>query len=169
MKKSISRRGIISGALAASALAAASTLALSSVGTAVADAQTSTKDIVRRFYESYRLRDLATSWQRYIHPDVVMHVPGFDRQSWLEYDSQIIAAFADLTITVFDQVAEGDKVATRWELSGHHTGQFLDIPASGRYASFTATTVDRVQQGKIIEHWADSDFTGFLQRLAKVE
>ncbi|MFF2549143.1 ester cyclase [Kitasatospora sp. NPDC058063] len=124
------------------------------------------KDLVRAFYESYAQRDLPRSFERYIHPDAVMHVPGFDRGSWLEFDSGLVAAFDDLAITVFDQVAEGDKVATRWLLGGHHTGRLLDLPPSGRYASFTATTVDRVEDGKIIEHWADADFTAFLQSLA---
>jgi len=95
-----------------------------------------------------------------------MHVPGFDRQSWLDFDGKLIAAFDDLAITVLDQLAEADKVATRWVLGGHHTGQFLDHPPTGRYASFTATTVDRIEDGKIIEHWADADFTAFLQSLA---
>ncbi|MGW4796779.1 ester cyclase, partial [Nonomuraea sp. NPDC004297] len=123
------------------------------------------KRIVKAFYESYGLRDLPTSWTRYIHPDAVMHVPGYDRQSWLEFDSQLVAAFDDLSITVFDQVAEGDKVATRWLLGGHHTGRFLDYPPTGRHASFTATTVDRIEDQKIIDHWADADFTTFLQKL----
>jgi len=124
------------------------------------------KEIVRTFYESYNKRDLAASWDRYISLQLVMHVPGYDdRDSWLVMDNEILAAFEDLTLTVFDQVAEYDKVATRWGIGGTQTGDFLGIPASGRYASFTATTVDRVYGGKIIEHWADSDFTAFLQQL----
>jgi len=161
MKQSISRRGLVGGALAGG------TLALTSAGSSSAAASSgSRKHIVKAFYESYHLRDLPASWNRYIHPDAVMHVPGFDRQSWLEFDSKLVAAFEDLAITVFDQLEEGDKVATRWLLGGHHTGQFLGIPPSGRYASFTATTFDRVEEQKIIEHWSDADFTAFLQKLA---
>ncbi|MFG3531361.1 ester cyclase [Streptomyces sp. NPDC047917] len=161
MNKPISRRTVVGGALVGS------TLALTSAIPATAATDSSPELIVKAFYESYRLRDLQTSWDRYIHPDAVMHVPGFDRQSWLEMDSKIVAAFDDLAITVLDQLAEGDKVATRWVLGGHHTAQFLGIPPSGRYASFTATTVDRVKDYKIIDHWSDADFTAFLQQLAK--
>ncbi|MFF8918856.1 ester cyclase [Streptomyces sp. NPDC015032] len=161
MNKPISRRTVVGGALAGS------TLALTSAIPATAATPSSPKRTVKAFYESYRLRDLQTSWDRCIHPDAVMPVPGFDRQSWLEMDSKIVAAFADLAITVLDQLAEDDKVATRWVLGGHHTAQFLDIPPSGRYASFTATTVDRVKDHKIIDHWSDADFTAFLQQLAE--
>ncbi|MFI9779424.1 ester cyclase [Streptomyces sp. NPDC051956] len=75
-------------------------------------------------------------------------------------------AFDDLAIRVFDQLGEGDKVATRRLLGGHHTRQFLDYPPTGRSASFTATTVDRIEVGKIIDHWSDADFTAFLQKPA---
>ncbi|WP_433216840.1 ester cyclase [Microtetraspora malaysiensis] len=160
MRKLISRRGMVGGALAGGALA------LTSATSAFAVSGGRTKGIVRGFYESYALRNLSASWDRYIHPNAVMHVPGYDRQSWLEFDSKLVAAFDDLAITVFDQLSEDDKVATRWQLGGHHTGPFLDIPPSGRYASFTATTVDRIEDRKIIEHWADADFTAFLQKLA---
>ncbi|MFB6874947.1 ester cyclase [Streptomyces sp. NPDC056323] len=160
MNKPIGRRAVIGGALTGG------TLALASAIPATAVTGSSPKRIVKAFYEGYRLHDLQTSWDRYIHVDAVMHVPGFDRQSWLEMDSKIVAALDDLAITVLDQLAEGDKVATCWVLGGHHTAQFLDIPPSGRYASFTATTIDRVKDHKIIDHWPDADFTAFLQQLA---
>ncbi|MFF0630707.1 nuclear transport factor 2 family protein [Streptomyces sp. NPDC004296] len=101
------RRTVAGGALAGSTLAPVSTIP------ATAASGSSPKCTVKAFYDSYRLRDLQASWDRYIHPDAVMHVPGFDRQSWLEMDSKIVAAFGDLAITVLDQLAEDDKVATR--------------------------------------------------------
>ncbi|MEL5955769.1 ester cyclase [Streptomyces sp. CLV115] len=66
------------------------------------------------------------------------------RGTAVKMDSRLIAAFDDLATTVFDQITEEDKVATRWRLGGHHTGRFLDCPPTGRYASFTTTTVDRL-------------------------
>ncbi|MFJ9448111.1 ester cyclase [Kitasatospora sp. NPDC101235] len=161
MNQPLDRRTLLGATLAGSA---ALTLACATPSTA-ATSDSGTKHITRAFYESYALRDLPASFARYIHPDAVMHVPGFDRQSWLDFDSTLVAAFDDLAITVLDQLAEADKVATRWILGGHHTAQFLDFPPTGRYASFTATTVDRIEDGKIIEHWADADFTAFLQSL----
>jgi predicted ester cyclase len=172
MSYNITRRGLVGGALVGGALAATSALTFASPAPAAtsetpvpaADLKLN-KSIVYAFYDSYRLRDLQSSFARYIDPNCVMHVPGYDRASWLAFDSQLVAAFDDVSITVFDQIAEDDKVATRWQLGGHQTGQFLTYPATGRYASFTATTVDRVTDGKIVEHWADADFTAFLESL----
>ncbi|MGW1886923.1 ester cyclase [Streptomyces sp. NPDC001970] len=165
MKPFNGRRRILGGVLSGTALAVVA-VATPSVASDTDASRERPKEIVRGFYESYSQRDLDATWDRYIHPDAVMHVPGFDdRDSWLVADKQILAAFGDLTITVYDQVWEKDKVATRWRLGGHHTGELFGIPASGRYESFTATTVDRIQDHKIIDHWSDADFTAFLQRL----
>ncbi|MEJ3746418.1 ester cyclase [Actinomycetes bacterium KLBMP 9797] len=80
-------------------------------------------------------------------------------------DATLFPAFADFTFTVLDQVAECDKVATRWTMGGTHTGEFFGLPASGKTAFLTGTSVDRVENGQIVEHWSDMDLTGFLQQL----
>lgn len=42
------------------------------------------------------------------------------------------AAFPDLHFFVEEQIAEGDKVLTRFEWTGTHRGEFLGVPATGR-------------------------------------
>ena len=37
-------------------------------------------------------------------------------------------AFPDAQITVEDQIAEGDRVVTRWTARGTHQGEFMDVP-----------------------------------------
>jgi predicted ester cyclase len=43
---------------------------------------------------------------------------------------------------------------------------FADQPARGRTAFLTLSAVDRVEDGRIVEHWSEFDFPGFLARLA---
>jgi predicted ester cyclase len=124
--------------------------------------------LAREFYESYNQKDLDASFARYVSLDLVNHVMGgaFDRAGWLGADKTLFPAFENFTLTVLDQVGEGDKVATRYRLGGTHTGEFFGIPASGNTAFLTGTSVDRVVGGQIAEHWGDLDFTGFLQQLS---
>jgi predicted ester cyclase len=130
---------------------------------------TANKKIVRDFYESYNAKNLDETWKRFIAANLSNHAMGgaYDGSAWREMDKSLFGGFADFSLQVLDQVAEGDKVATRYTLGGTHTGAFAGIPASGAVARLSATSVDRVENGKIVEHWTDLDLTAFMQALAK--
>jgi predicted ester cyclase len=126
------------------------------------------KAVVREFYESYNEGDLDRTWERFIAPGIVNHAMGgaYDREGWLESDKSLLTGFSDLHVEVLDQVAEGDKVATRYTITGTQTGEFFGIPAGGVTATLSGTSLDRIADGKIVEHWADADLGGFIQQLA---
>jgi steroid delta-isomerase-like uncharacterized protein len=127
-----------------------------------------THDVVRSFYESYNGHDLDTSWERYISHDLVNHAFGgaYDREAWLGVEQAYLAAFPDLHVEVLDQIAEGDRAATRVEMTGTQKEQFYGVPAAGAVGTLRATFFDRVADGKIMEHWADADVGGLLQQLS---
>jgi steroid delta-isomerase-like uncharacterized protein len=77
-------------------------------------------------------------------------------------------AFPDLKITIEDQVAEGDKVVTRWSATGTHKGDLMSIPATNKPATVTGTDIERYQNGKVVESWASYDMFGMLQQLGVV-
>ena len=57
-------------------------------------------------------------------------------------------ALPDLTYTVEDQIAEGDRVVTRYTVSGTHQGELFGVPATG----------ERVEmRGIVIDHFEDED------------
>lgn len=74
-------------------------------------------------------------------------------------------AFADLRITIEDQVAKGDKVVSRFTISGGHEGEFAGIPATGKLVSATAMSIHRISHGKIHEGWLNWDALGLMQQL----
>jgi predicted ester cyclase len=59
----------------------------------------------------------------------------------------------DLALEVKDQVAEGHKVATRWVAT---------MTREGKRLTLTGITVDRFEQGKIVEAWRCMDRLGLL-------
>jgi steroid delta-isomerase-like uncharacterized protein len=77
-------------------------------------------------------------------------------------------AFSDLQIRVEDQIADGDKVATRWTAVGTQDGDLPGLPASGRSSTVTGITIDRIKGGKIVESWGNWDTLGMMQQLGAV-
>ncbi|WP_155054246.1 ester cyclase [Streptomyces blattellae] len=170
----ISRRSLFgTGAgLGAASIAGVAAAGAAHADTAPSQGSTSStgspKSVARAFYESYNQRDLDASFARYIAPDAVTHAmdDAFTIADWLAFDKTMVVAFDDLSMVVLDQIAEGRKVATRFTLGGTQTGEFAGIPASGNVAFLSATAVDRVEDGQIVEHWVDLDFQAFLQKLS---
>jgi len=77
-------------------------------------------------------------------------------------------AFPDVHFTIHDQIAEGDKVATRWSATGTNKGAMMGIPATGKHATVTGTDVSRFANGKVVEEWLSYDMLGMLQQLGVV-
>jgi steroid delta-isomerase-like uncharacterized protein len=74
-------------------------------------------------------------------------------------------AFPDAQITVEDQIAEGDKVVTRWTGRGTHQGEFMGVPPSGNRVEIAGMTLDRFSRGKIAESWTNYDALGMMQQI----
>jgi steroid delta-isomerase-like uncharacterized protein len=60
-------------------------------------------------------------------------------------------AFPDLELIVEDQIAEGDKVTTRWTARVTHLGEFQGIPPTGRKVTMTGISIYRIANNKFIE------------------
>ena len=77
-------------------------------------------------------------------------------------------AFPDLRITIEAQVSEGDLVVTRWTARGTHQGELFGIAPTGKQATVTGISLDRISNGKILEDWTNWDTLGLLQQLGAV-
>ena len=75
--------------------------------------------------------------------------------------------FPDLTCTIEEQLAEGEKVVSRWTVRGTHQGdEFFGVPASGERVEMSGTQIDRFDQsGKIIEERAEFDLLGAMRQM----
>ena len=79
-----------------------------------------------------------------------------------------LGAFPDARVTVEDQVAEGDKVVSRWTATGTHTGDLMGIPPTERRIEISGITINRFSGGKIAEDWYQSDDLGMMQQLGVI-
>jgi predicted ester cyclase len=78
------------------------------------------------------------------------------------------SAFPDLKMAVEDQMAEGDRVVTRWTATGTHNGELMGIPATGRKVTVTGIDISRWSGGKQVEHWGQFDQMGMMQQLGVI-
>jgi predicted ester cyclase len=115
------------------------------------------KAVARAFYESYNSRDLESAFATYIADEMVNHALGgaLSAEGWMHADQGMLAAMSDVTMTVLEQAADGDKVFTRWVLEG-------TLTRSGTVARLEAVTIDVIADAKIVEHNAVADFTQFM-------
>jgi steroid delta-isomerase-like uncharacterized protein len=78
------------------------------------------------------------------------------------------SAFPDMRVTIEDLVAEGDKVAARWSVTGTHRGELMGIPATGKRVTVTGIEINRFAGGKLVEHWESFDQLSMMQQLGVV-
>jgi steroid delta-isomerase-like uncharacterized protein len=126
------------------------------------------KSIVRRFINAFKTNDQDTLTE-VVALDFMAHVPGLagpvDRETLFQRIGLLSAAFSDLSVTIEDQVAEEDKVATRFTWRGTHTGDFQGFSPTGMQVEISAVSIERFKSGKIVERWFNQDDLGLMMQL----
>jgi steroid delta-isomerase-like uncharacterized protein len=78
-------------------------------------------------------------------------------------------AFPDFFWRVEDQVAEGDKVVSRYTMGGTHQGEFFGVPATGKRIEITGIQIDRFDEsGKLVEEWPEYDLLGAMKQMGAI-
>lgn len=124
------------------------------------------KEIIRRFYlESLNLGNIDIL-------DELIDESYFEIHDGKKYNIGIEGAkqhidgvrstYPDLNMEIHQQIAEGDWVATCYTLKGTHKGVWMNIKPTGKLLVYTGVNVDRVVDGKIIEHGGAANMFGPL-------
>ena len=127
------------------------------------------KALIRRYWQASNehnvdiLDELTTT-------DYVQHETTGDLnlQELKASNTMIIAAFPDITATIDDIIAEGDRVVVRMHISGTHKGEYRGIPPTGKIAVITEMGIYRISEGKIAEGWSLYDALGLMQQLGAI-
>jgi steroid delta-isomerase-like uncharacterized protein len=131
------------------------------------------KAAVRHFWEDHLITGNATLCEKEFAPDAVNHDPSSPPvppgpEGIAQLITQYRAAFPDLTATIGDMIAEGDKVAYRLTFRGTHQGELMGTPTTGKQVTYTGLGIDKVVNGKIMEMWLNFDALGMLQQVGGV-
>jgi len=77
-------------------------------------------------------------------------------------------AFPDWHVTLDDVIAEEDKVVARTTGRGTHKGPCMGVAPTGKTVTITWIVIYRIVDGKLAEHWINSDDVGLLRQLGAI-
>ena len=125
--------------------------------------------IVRRFIEETINQGRIDAAAQFVWEDVVEQVPLPGQGPGLEGLKETLrgmrSAFPDLFFSVEEQIADGDKVLTRFEWTGTHRGEFVGIPATGRSVKVWGMVIDRLENSRIKDTRIIMDMLGLMMQL----
>jgi steroid delta-isomerase-like uncharacterized protein len=128
------------------------------------------KVLVRRWFdEVLNKKDMAAIGD-FIAPTYVGHAPGAPdvkgSEGFRQRLTALHTAFPDLSETIEDMIAEGDKVVVRNTLRGTHRGDFMGIAPTDKPVTWTTIGILRIVNGKFEEGWIMSDLGQQLRLLS---
>lgn len=127
------------------------------------------KTLMRRMMMDVWRDGKLESIDNYYADNFVNNTPGPgqspDLDGLKEFAAMLGTAFSDATITIDDQISEGDRVVTRWSSTNTHSGDFMGIPATGNKVSVTGIDISRVAGGKVVEGWSEADMISLMQQI----
>jgi steroid delta-isomerase-like uncharacterized protein len=130
------------------------------------------KALVRRVYEEVWNKGNLAAIDEIYAADVINHTqpPGLPKgaKGGKVFTGMYLRAFPDTKMTVEQQIAEGDKIVTRWIAQGTHQGELMGIPATGKQVTVTGITINRIAGGRIVETWDEFDQMGMMQQLGAI-
>jgi steroid delta-isomerase-like uncharacterized protein len=127
------------------------------------------KSLARRFLEELGNKGVEDRLSEFLAPEYVAHHSGI---AGIEQAREHLLTFQhcypDMVVMVEGQAAEGDIVATWYMMRGTHLGAFGGVPATGKQITLRGVNVQRIRNGRIIEHWGGSNSLEALLELGVV-
>jgi predicted ester cyclase len=103
----------------------------------------------------------------YVNHDPIMGDQNADAAK--ETISAYKAAFPDLTLTVDDIFAAGDKVVTRWTGTGTFENEFMgQAPTGEKGDPIHGIGIDRFEDGEIVESWGQWETLTFMRNIGAI-
>ena len=128
-----------------------------------------TKRFMQHFIEETINKKNLDALDILVAEDFVEHIPfpgqGPGREGLRGAINTLLSGFPDMRWTVEEQIAEGEKVVTRFTMSATHQGEFLGIASTGKSVLVWGIVIDVVREGKFAESRIIMDMIGLMQQL----
>ncbi len=132
----------------------------------------SNKEIVAGFIDEVLSGGNIDAAGKYFWEDMVEQVPFPGQGPGLAGLKDLLrglrSAFPDMHWTIDEQIAEGDKVVTRFTWTGTHRGPFMGMPPTEKPVTVWGTVIDRLEDGRIKETRILMDALGMMMQLGAI-
>jgi predicted ester cyclase len=134
------------------------------------------RELAARLYREVFGAGRLESADEILAPAAASHGPGtpttFGPEQIKRQAVLLRTAIPDLQPSLEDQLAQGDRVASRWLATGTNTG-VLGLPTgsvspTGRAIEFAEIRIDRFENGRIVESWFLPDRFSLWQQLGLI-
>ncbi len=87
------------------------------------------------------------------------------REDAVESVKRFWKGFPDMSLSIEELIAVGDKTIVRFVIRGTHEGEFMGIPATGKKIELSGIIISRIENGKWVEEWEEMDIMGLMMQL----
>ena len=127
------------------------------------------RETVLRWFSTVNRENFDQMFDEFFAADCVQHMPPdaepMGSDDFKRLVEEFYSAFPEVTHTVEDLMAEGDRVAASVSVRAVHAGEFLGVPATGEELEWTAIAIFKISAGEIQERWEIHDHAAVMQQL----
>jgi steroid delta-isomerase-like uncharacterized protein len=129
------------------------------------------KALVLQFYKAFDDRKMDQALDL-LASDFVAHQAGIPEplngEGFKQFGMSFYLAFSQGQHNFDEVIVSNDRVVTCGTFTATHLGEFQGLPPTGKQISLSIMHIDRVEDGKILEHWGQGDALGLMQQLGIV-
>ncbi|MBT8147647.1 MAG: ester cyclase [Gammaproteobacteria bacterium] len=126
------------------------------------------KTIKRAIVKGLSNKDLSI-FGNYYSEDYVLHTAGFGdvkgSANLRELFCRVLTGLSNVSFKLNDMLAESEKVASRWTITGTHTSLFLGAAPTNKLITISGMVIDRFRNERAIESWQVIDMKSLEAQL----
>ncbi len=130
----------------------------------------SLREVVHRLADTFNNpQNRESSYFDFYDDSLIIH--GFppnlptNKEGFKQFINLLWKAFPDIRIMFDDIIIEGNKVACRYNLTGTHKGEFVDLRPTDKQFRVNGMTVFSFRDAKVIERWNLVDMMSLMEQL----
>jgi steroid delta-isomerase-like uncharacterized protein len=131
------------------------------------------KQIIQTYFNEVWNKGNVHVLDELLSPDYINHTPSTPNppRGAIGLKPIVIAirkGFPDLHFEIKEIISTPERVVARVVMTGTHTDTLFSIPPTGKHITVNQINIERIENGKIVEHWRVTDELTMMKQLGVV-